>query len=191
MIIVGRKRDPGFFDRYATAITDSVLETAPAEVVFLHGELPEGPVSRILLPFGENVHTRLALEVAPALVEYFGSRLDVLLVMPTALDPVEVERRTRKVRESVGTSNGAAGLRIVRSDDVVRSVVAEAHHTDVLLMGGRTGSFWEMLAAASLTEDITRQARCPVVWVEEYEESESLLARALGRTKEGTQADGN
>lgn len=191
LVVLGRKRDPGFFDRYATAITDSVLETAPAEVVFLHGDLPGRRVSRILLPFGENVHTRLALELAPALAEYFESRLDVLLVLPTGLDSAEAERRARKVEERVRADYVGAGLTLVRSDDVVRAVVSEANRTDLLLMGGRTGSFWEMLAAASLTEDITRQARCPVVWVEEYEESESLLARALGRTREGTKADGN
>jgi len=185
LIIIGRKRDPGFFDRYATAITDSVLETAPAEVVFLHGELPERGVRRILLPFAENVHTRLAMEVAPALVEYFDARMDVLLVMPTATDSLEAERRTRNVDEVVSAVSSRAELTVVRSDDVAASVVAKASRTDLLLMGGRTGSFWEMLAAASLTEDITRQARCPVVWVEEYEETESLLARALGRAKEG------
>ena len=61
----------------------------------------------------------------------------------------------------------------------MHGVVRQAEHADLLLMGGRSGSFLEMLAASSVTEDITRQAKCPVVWVEEYEESESMLARLL------------
>ena len=46
-------------------------------------------------------------------------------------------------------------------------------------MGGRSGSLLEMLVASSVTEDITRQATCPVVWAEEYEEGESMLARLI------------
>ncbi len=138
----------------------------------------------ILLPFGENVHTGLALELAPALVEHFQARLVVALVVPPGIDSAERERRCLKATKIRCEEDCRRGTRTLEEEDVVRGIVDASRSTDLLLMGGRTGSFWEMLAASSLTEDITRQANCPVVWAEEYEESKPLIARLLSRSDE-------
>lgn len=187
LIILGRKRDPAFFERYAAAITDSVLEATPAEVIFLHGQLPETGVRQVLLPFGENVHTRLAVEVAPSLLEYFGAQLEVLLVFNPEAPGAEREKRSSEVLELVRRNCPEARVKLIEDEDVAEGIVRETARADLLVMGGRSGTFWEMLIAGSLTEDITRRAACPVVWVEEYEESASLLARLLGRSR----IDGN
>ncbi len=179
LIVLGRTREPAFFERYNAAIVDSVLERTPAEVVFLHGELPSAGVRTILLPFGENIHTRLAVEVAPALLDYFGSELTVLLVVPPDLPPQQRAEQVRQVEELVQSKCPSARLKLIEDEDVVSGVVREARKGNLLLMGGRSGSMLEMLAASSVTEDITRRAPCPVVWVEEYEEAESMLARLL------------
>ncbi|MGA2327180.1 MAG: amino acid permease [Bryobacteraceae bacterium] len=189
LIVLGRKREPGFFDRYGTAITDSVLERTPAEVIFLHGQIPAAGVKTIILPFGENIHTRLALELAPALADYFRCRLLIALVVPPGLDPAEREARCRKAEEFVGARIPSAEFYVTEDEDIVHGIVEASESADLLLMGGRTGSFWEMLAASSMTEDITRQARCPVVWAEEYEESKSFLARLLSRSEEERSVD--
>jgi amino acid transporter/nucleotide-binding universal stress UspA family protein len=179
MVVMGRNREPAFLDRYAAAIIDEALERTTAEVIFLHGLIPEQGVRKILLPFGENIHTRLAAELAPALTDYFRAQLVVGLVLPTKVPADERERRTQKVGEFIRERCPGAEIETLQDDDVVHGVVRASRRADLLLMGGRTGSLWEMLAASSMTEDITRQATCPVIWAEEYEESRSLLTRLL------------
>jgi len=39
-------------------------------------------------------------------------------------------------------------------------------------MGGRSGDMFELLLGRSLTQEITEQSACPVIWVKEYEERE-------------------
>jgi hypothetical protein len=46
---------------------------------------------------------------------------------------------------------------------------------DLLVMGGKTGDFIELLFEKSLVREITEQVKCPVLWLKEFEERESFL----------------
>jgi amino acid transporter/nucleotide-binding universal stress UspA family protein len=182
LILMGRKRDPSWLERYGSALTDAAMERVPAEVLFLHGDLPAG-VRRIMLPFGENIHTRLALELAPLLATHFRAEIEVVLVLDPDLPEAARLERQAAVTEEVAAPCPGARLTVVQHEDVVDAVVQASRRADLLLMGGRSGSFWEMMAAGSVTEAITHGARCPVVWAEEYEEGGSMLARLLRRAE--------
>ncbi len=63
-------------------------------------------------------------------------------------------------------------------------VVRESKKADMILMGGKTGDFLELLFGRSLAQEITEQAACPVLWVKEYEERESFWKLLLKPTKQ-------
>ena len=68
--------------------------------------------------------------------------------------------------------------------DILTSVVDESRNVDMILMGGKTGDFLELLFGRSLAQEITEQSVCPVLWVKEYEERESFWKLLLKSPKE-------
>ncbi|NPU84983.1 MAG: amino acid permease [Syntrophaceae bacterium] len=173
-IVIARQKNPGTIDRIFSSLIDTVLQKAPSEVAVLHGHFDPGRVKRIMIPYAENVHTNLATEIAPALKETFQADLQVTFVLNPD-DPREVsDQRLEKVREQVRETLPGARIKTVCARDIRAGVVEASRGADMLLMGGRSGDFMELLLTPSLTQEITEQAHCPVVWVKEYEEREPL-----------------
>jgi nucleotide-binding universal stress UspA family protein len=95
----------------------------------------------------------------------------------------EREKRIEEIKQVMQQSSLSAELEVVVEKDILAGILKHAADTDLVLMGGRTGDFFELLLSRSLTEDITEKVKCPVVWVREYEESRSLWNRILKPTK--------
>ena len=72
-----------------------------------------------------------------------------------------------------------ATLEAVHDMDVLEGVLKKSHAADMIVMGGKTGEFVELMFARSLTQEITEESACPVLWVKEYEEKESFWASLL------------
>ncbi|PKN35381.1 MAG: amino acid transporter [Deltaproteobacteria bacterium HGW-Deltaproteobacteria-19] len=173
-IVIARQKNPGTVDRIFSSLIDTVLQKAPSEVAVLHGHFDPGHVKRIMIPYAENVHTNLATEIAPALKETFQADLQVAFVLNPD-DPRDVsDQRLEKVRGQVRETLPGARIKAVCARDILAGVVEASRGADMLLMGGRSGDFMELLLTPSLTQEITEQAHCPVVWVKEYEEREPL-----------------
>ena len=79
-IVIGRLKNPKLFDRIFSTLIYTVLQKSPSEAAILHGDIPEGTVRNILIPYSANIHTRLALEMAPALAEYFQAAIKIAVV---------------------------------------------------------------------------------------------------------------
>jgi amino acid transporter/nucleotide-binding universal stress UspA family protein len=191
LIVLSRKKGATFLERYSSAVMDSVIRDAPVEVMFIHGRIPKEGVRKIVLPFGENIHTRLAAELAPALTEFYNSDLYITVVVPPELSEAQRSETVQRAAALVRQSCPSARLDVVEDADVVRGVIRGARGADLVLMGGRSGSLLELLVASSVTEDITNRVACPVIWVEEYEESESMLARLIRRSAPETEGQLN
>jgi basic amino acid/polyamine antiporter, APA family len=182
-VILGRDQHPGFLDRVAASVVDTVLDKAPCEVAVLHGRLSEKKVSRILIPFGQNIHTRLAFEIAPALVQHFRSRTDIVVVS----DPVTPDNDDTAVMEKARSIARDSGLQArfkeIQRRDIREGVVRESKHADLLVMGGRSGSLLGLVFGQSLTQEITEHSICPVLWFNEYEEQPSFWKLLFTRTQ--------
>ena len=79
-----------------------------------------------------------------------------------------------EAREIIHEHNPSAKLSVVLNTEVVKGIVKKSKKADLILMGGKTGDFLELLLANSVAREITEQAACPAVWVKEYEERESF-----------------
>ncbi len=175
-IIMGREKQPTFLNRVFSSFMDTVLQKAPSESAVLHGELSPDEIKEILIPFGKDIHTRLATEIAPALIEYFNAKLRIALVLDPEIAPIEKERKINEIKKLLDENAVTAELKIVQELEVLKTIIKLSRSADLVLMGGRTGDFIELLLAKSLAQEITEQVKCPVLWVKEYEERPSFLA---------------
>jgi len=185
-IVLGRKKSPKFMDRVFSSLIDSVIQKSPAETAILHGDLSGGKIETILIPYGANIHTRLAMEIAPALSDYLGAKLRVAVVLEAGTSKQEREDRTRKARDRMAEYGLTANFVVIRERDILQGVVNLSKGADLILMGGRSGDFINLLFAQSLTQDITERVPCPVLWIKEYEEHESFWTSLLkGQSHKG------
>jgi amino acid transporter/nucleotide-binding universal stress UspA family protein len=175
-IIMGRPQRPTFVDRFFSSVIGSVVRETTCEVAVLHGQLPKEGLRRILVPFGRNVHTKLALEMAPAIVSYFKCEGRIAFVADPELSRQEREERMREAREVARASGLDAAVDVVYSPDVARAIVQQSRRAGMIVMGGRTGGFLQLLLGQSLSQEITENAHCPVLWLIEFEEKQSLWA---------------
>lgn len=173
-IILGRQKRPTFLERFFSSAIDTVLREAPCEVAVLHGEYDQGEIKDILLPFAHNIHTRLATEIAPAIAEHFRGRVRVATVVEPYSSTARHEQEVKNIKELMVAHGLQGELEIVRNEDILRGILKQAKSADLILMGGKSGDFLELLFGLSLTREITERTKCPVLWVKEYEEHESL-----------------
>jgi APA family basic amino acid/polyamine antiporter len=152
-IVLGREKDPDFIERMFSSIIDSVIAKAPCEVAVLHGQIRAGKIKTILIPFGRDIHTLLATEVAPAFIDYFNCRVKIVLVFEPDADSAEQEEREKTVRDLMVQNSLAAELKILHDVDILRGILAEAREADLILMGGRSGDFLELFLGRSLAQE--------------------------------------
>jgi amino acid transporter/nucleotide-binding universal stress UspA family protein len=169
-VIMGRQKRPSFLDRLFSSLIDTILSKSPCEVAILHGDLAPDKIRTILVPFAANIHTRLAIEVAPALQEHFKANLRVIVVMDPRMPPVERKERISSVNQLLTDNSLSGEAEPIIETDILRGILQQSRNADLLLMGARSGDFLELLLAQSLTQEITEKVSCPVLWVKEYEE---------------------
>jgi len=183
-ILVGRQKEPDFLERFFSSVIDSVVHKFPGEVAVLHGTFKRENIKTILIPFTIDIHAMLATEIAPALVDYFKCKLKFLLVYEPETPMREREARELKVKELIKQNLLDAEIIIIKDADIVKAIIDESSKVDLMLMGGKTGDFLELLLGRSLAQEITEQSVCPVLWVKEYEEREPLWKLLLKSPKQ-------
>lgn len=176
-IVLGRDKHPSFLERLFASVIDTVLNEAPCEVAVLHGQLPEEGLQRILIPFGDNAHTRLAMEIAPAFVDYFHCETEIAMVDEMATPLPDRDGREARIRVWMESAGLGTTIRVIRDASVPSGIVARSREADLIVMGGRSGELINMLFGQSLTQEITEQAACPVLWINEYEAAASFWQR--------------
>jgi amino acid transporter/nucleotide-binding universal stress UspA family protein len=185
-ILLGRTQHPTVIDRINASVIDTVLDAAPCEVAILHGQVKPRSVKKLLIPFGENIHTRLAFEIAPALIEYFRCKAEVAVVYEPGLSDERQTEQLTFIQERLKAGGLSAGVHVTRNTGILQGVARRSKAADLMIMGGRSGDFVGLLLGQSLTQEITEQSACPVLWVNEYEEQTSFWKTLFRRTvKEG------
>ncbi|MGB8318510.1 MAG: amino acid permease, partial [Ignavibacteriaceae bacterium] len=183
-IIVGREKNPAFIERFFSSIIDSVMQRFAGEIAVLHGSFNKEKIKTILIPFRADIHAILATEIAPAFLNYFNCKIKLLLVYEPDTPRLEKEQREHKVKELVEENNILAEVLILHNSDILTGIVEQSKKADMILMGGRTGDFLELLFGRSLAVEITEQSACPVIWIKEFEERESFWQLLLKPIKE-------
>jgi amino acid transporter/nucleotide-binding universal stress UspA family protein len=175
-IVLGRDQRQTWLERVFSSVIDSVIREAPCEVAVLHGDLPAKGIRKVLIPFGENIHTQLAAELAPAVCDHFGSSAQILVVFEPETSEEAEREQLSKVDALLRATGLSAEVKTIRRTEILQGVVRQSRRADLIIMGGRSGDLFGLLFAQSLTKEITERSACPVLWVREYEEQPSFWA---------------
>ncbi len=178
-VVLGRSRRPPFYERVFSSVVDRTLRVIPGETAILHGSLSERPIRNILVPFGKDAHSRLALDMAPRIAAYFKARFRVLLVVEPDTEVSQQRALVADAETVLRELAPSAELVIESNTDILNGIEQHARTADLLLMGGYSGDFLGNMLGRSLTQEITEQVSIPVLWIREYEEQETFWATLL------------
>ena len=175
-IVMGRAKQSTFLDRIFSSLIDTVLQKSPSETAVLHGDFISPKINNILIPFGADVHTQLATEIAPALVEFLKAKLTITVVIDPDIAEIDRDKKVNEIQQVIDANNLTAELKVVKEKDILKAIIKQSKNMDMVLMGGRSGDFLELAFAKSLAQQITERVKCPVLWVKEYEERVSFFS---------------
>jgi nucleotide-binding universal stress UspA family protein len=178
-IIMDREKNTNFFDRFFSSVIDTILQKSTTEVAIIHGVVKPGAIKKILIPFSGDIHTRLAAEIAPALMDYFNAEIKFGIVFSPGTSIEEQQSKIDQVTNLLKENNISAKIESVIEIDILQGILKLSANNDLVVMGGKTGDFFELLFAKSLVREITEQVECPVLWLKEYEERESFFISIL------------
>jgi amino acid transporter/nucleotide-binding universal stress UspA family protein len=174
-IITMRDKTSNIIARFFTSAIDIVLQKTTNEVAILHGEINHESIKNILIPYSGDIHTRLALEIAPSLREYYNAKITIALVFHPETRLVLRQETIKNIRSVLEENELTAEIDTTTDPDVLHGILRLSRNSDLLVMGGKTGDFIELLFAKSLAREITEQVSCPVLWLKEFEERESFF----------------
>jgi amino acid transporter/nucleotide-binding universal stress UspA family protein len=174
-IVTGRKKSHSLASRFFSSAIDMVLQKTTNEVAILHGEIKPGGIKNILIPYNKDIHTRLAIELSPALMNYFNVPVTIGLVLSPTTNSLNKQLIISQINQILDENNVTATIETIIDTDILHGVLKLSKDTDLLVMGGKSGDFVELLFANSLTREITEKVNCPVLWLKEYEERQSFL----------------
>jgi amino acid transporter/nucleotide-binding universal stress UspA family protein len=175
-IVTGRKKGSSFASRFFSSAIDFVLQKTTLEVAILHGEVNPGKVRKILIPYSGDAHTQLAIEISPALIAHFNAIITIGVVISTQTTEINKLKITDQINKILADNNLVAQIEMIPDPDILHGILRMAKNADLLVMGGKSGDFIELLFSRSLAREITEQVSCPVLWLKEYEERESFLS---------------
>jgi len=88
-----------------------------------------------------------------------------------------------KIELLIDENKISAEIVTIRARNILSGIIKLSRDADLVLMGGRTGEFLELLFLKSLTQEITERVPCPVLWVKEYEERLPIWKAVLSPSK--------
>ncbi|HAW53247.1 MAG TPA: amino acid transporter [Flavobacteriales bacterium] len=180
-ILTGRNKKSNLTARIFTSVIDDVLEKATNEVAILHGEIKSENIKNIFIPFGGDIHTELAIEIAPSLAQFYNANINVGIVFSRGADIESRQLKIDQVKTLLDENNLSADIRTITDTDLVHGIVKLSEGADLMVMGGKSDDFLELLFGKSLVREITGQVECPVLWLKEYEERTTFV-RSLFKT---------
>ena len=128
-----------------------------------------------MIPYSSDIHTLLAAEITPALRDYFKAEIKFGVVFSSATKESVKLDTVKKIESLISENEIQAEIAIITESDVLQGILKLAEGNDLLIMGGKTGDFIELLISRSLAREITEQVKCPVLWLKEYEEKDSFF----------------
>jgi amino acid transporter/nucleotide-binding universal stress UspA family protein len=182
-ILMDRKKRNSFLERFFSSVIDSVLQKSTTEVAILHGEIQPEKIKNILIPFSGNIHTQLAAEIAPALIEFFNAEIRFAVVFAPGTNKEEQQKKINQIEILLVENKISAKIVTIIDSDILQGILKLSAENDLLVMGGKTGDFIELLFSKSLVREITEQVECPVLWLKEYEERESFFSSLFKTNK--------
>jgi nucleotide-binding universal stress UspA family protein len=182
MLIVGTHGRKGVARLFLGSIAESLAKSAPVPVAVVRTfDQTAGDMGPLLVPTDFSEGAAHAARAAAVLARKLGSRLVLLHVLPEVVppkgedDPAVVRRETDRLRreaaarlrsagDALGLDRGQMEVSLVTGVDVAEIVhVAKAIRASCIVMGTRGLTGLPRILLGSVTDQVLRQAPCPVL----------------------------
>ncbi len=158
----GRRRDP------RTTIgsnIDRVLRNADCHVAVLRARDLDPP-ERILVPVADPEQSHLLLEVADVFADRFGSRSDLVHVVPPEMPEPDREERLAELYEGLADlevgprekERARRSIRLEEAGDVAARIVELAAEYDLTIIGAAREGWFRKLVAGTIQERVVRRS---------------------------------
>jgi nucleotide-binding universal stress UspA family protein len=166
LLILGWQGDTRW-DHFAMGSTlDPVIEQAPCDILVVKADEnePEKEIQRILFPSkGQSPHGQLAADVVNHIAKRSDAEVTILHVMQKDDTESDVKRMAESIAELL--QDVKHSIKIVESEDVVRSIINESQHHDLVVIGATTENVFQQMLFGSVPEKIAKHCSKTVLMV--------------------------
>ena len=155
---------------------DPVLERATCNVAVFK-DCQKQTYMNVLVPYAGGPNATFALETASIMVEQDGGRVVVFNVAPPGKPTQDIDAF---LHETVPHLNVAPSLfepKYVISHDLLMSLLEEADHYDLVVIGATRDPLFRQRVMGSLPEEFARHCRKPLVMVKAKHTIKSFIKR--------------
>ncbi len=174
-ILLGPVGEGGLVEQLKEIVLLNVLEHAPCNVAIYHGELLD-KAKRVLLAVVDTPSCRLAVNIAPALSEELKAPVALLQVVPESAPKGEEQKAVSWMEEATKDLPFRLPVEkiVLRSQDVVTSIIEQVQETDLLLMGAsRHAGTITSLFGPDVTGEVIKSASFPILLLKRYQQQKS------------------
>lgn len=120
-------------------------------------------ITSILVPVAGGPHSDAAVALGDTIAAEWGASLTLLTVVPeTSTDAAERAASDRLDEYTDAVTESSVETAVVRSDDVVATIVAESNAHELLVIGASERSLFKRLFSGSLPSKLGRETRAPI-----------------------------
>jgi len=163
VIIIGRARHAGAFQRLSATIVGRVIREAPAHTLFVSGEHWPAQVQRVLFAYDGGPHTKFASDVAASISAATGAAVLAVHVLRLGATREERELAQREMHKLLDETCPGADCRVLVSDDPTTALLREARRADVFVAGGTEAGVIEELLAYTVPLELAERSPIPVI----------------------------
>ncbi|MFC1821332.1 amino acid permease [Thermodesulfobacteriota bacterium] len=143
---------------------DPILERATCNVAVFK-DCKQQKYMRVLVPYAGGPHAAFALETATVLVEREGGRVVVLHVASPGTPTQDIDAFLDETVPSLNAPRSLFESKYIISRERVRTLLAEADHHDLIIIGATEDPLFRQKVIGSLPEEFARHCNKPLVMV--------------------------
>jgi len=178
-IVLGKASEKNPVSRLFNVVIEEIVRSSTAEVAIVSRPFQLSKVKSIFLPFRAERNARLALELAPALLERTKATLTTGLILDSLVPQTELEARRREVEEVVKKAGLQSEIRVIRAPNPAQGILTASRNYDLMIMGGSSATPLEYMVGASLVAEVLRTVPTPTILFKEYEPPRGAWWREL------------
>ena len=167
LIVMGRGRRSGLFERLAATITDRVVRSAPAQVMVATGKHWPETIETVLLAYERGPHSELAADLAGAFGAKDGAKVRAVHVLPPGATAAELDLYRQTIATELGERCAPAEERVVRAADIVTGLLRQSGDADLIVIGGTEAGIIEHLLGYSPPLELADRTGTPLIIVYE------------------------
>jgi amino acid transporter len=163
VILIGRARHAGAFQRLSATVVGRVIREAPAHALFVSGDRWPEKVHCVLFAYDGGPHTRFAADTAGSIAQVTGARVMAVHVLSPASTADERTQAQVAMRKLLDELCPGAEAKVVISGDPATVLLRLARDSEIVVTGGTEAGVIEELLAYTVPLELAERSPIPVI----------------------------